>query len=198
MSAFEVVDEEVKWRGRLLAAGSETYRYSDGSQNTFDKVWHPGAVAIVAHDQSHVWLVRQPREAARLQTSLEIPAGKRDRAGEPLLDLAVRELAEEVGKQASEWAQLLSFVPSPGYCDEEVTIFTATGLTDVAGGPAPEEDEHIEIVPWPLGDLEGAIAATTDAKTLIGLLWLARELARSSVAGAAGGRSAQRTAESRS
>jgi 8-oxo-dGTP pyrophosphatase MutT (NUDIX family) len=178
VSVFEVLSEEVKWRGRLLAAGRETYRYSDGRQNTFDKVWHPGAVAIVAYDESSVWLVRQPREGARLQASLEIPAGKRDRAGEPLLDLAVRELAEEVGKQAGDWRQLLTFLPSPGYCDEQVTIFTATGLSDATGGPAPEEDERIEIVPWPLGDLEGAVAATSDAKTLIGLLWLQRELGR--------------------
>ncbi len=178
MSAFEVRSENVEWRGRLLAAGSETYRYSDGQQNTFDKVWHPGAVAIVAYDQSQVWLVRQPREAARLQASLEIPAGKRDRAGEPLLELAARELAEEVGKQAAEWRQLLAFVPSPGFCDEEVTIFAATGLAAADGGPAPEPDEHIEIVPWPLSDLGRAIAATTDAKTLIGLMWLERELGR--------------------
>ncbi len=79
MIAFEVVAEEVKWRGRLLRAGVETYHYSDGTRNTFDRVWHPGAVAVIAYDDTHLWLVRQPREAARLHASLELPAGKRDR-----------------------------------------------------------------------------------------------------------------------
>jgi len=174
MSEFEVVAQETQWQGRLLRAGSETYRYPDGSENTFDKVWHPGAVAILPVDEAHVWLVRQPREASRLQHSLEIPAGKRDRPGEPLIDLAKRELVEEIGKQASEWRELLSFYPTPGFCDERMWIFLAEGLSDVAGGPAPEADEHIEIVPWPLADLDGAIAQVEDAKTLIALLWLAR------------------------
>jgi ADP-ribose pyrophosphatase len=174
VSEFEVIAETAKWEGRLLKAGTETYLYPDGRQNTFDKVWHPGAVAIIPVDATHVWLVRQPREATRLHDSLEIPAGKRDRPHEPLLELAQRELVEEVGKLASDWRELLSFYPTPGFCDERVWIFVAEGLTDAEGGAAPEEDEHIEIVPWPLSDLDGAIAQVQDAKTLIALLWLAR------------------------
>ncbi len=176
LTQFEVVAETVQWQGRLLKAGTETYRYADGSENTFDKVWHPGAVAIVPYDNQYVWLVRQPRPASGQQASLEIPAGKRDRVGEPLLDLAKRELAEEIGKQARQWREVLSFHPTPGFCDEQMTMFVATDLSDARGGPAPEADEYIEVVPWPLSDLDSAIAATTDAKTLVGLLWLAREL----------------------
>ena len=93
-----------------------------------------------------------------------------------LLDLAKRELVEEIGKQAGDWREVKGFYPTPGFCDEHITLFAATGLSDAHGGPAPEEDEHIEVVPWPLSDIDGAIAATTDGKTLIGLLWLAREL----------------------
>jgi 8-oxo-dGTP pyrophosphatase MutT (NUDIX family) len=176
MTQFDVVAEQVEWEGRILKAGHETYRYSDGSENTFDKVWHPGAVTVIPFDDTHVWLVRQPREASRMQASLEIPAGKRDRAGEALLDLAKRELVEEIGKEASEWHELFEFCPTPGFCDEQITMFTASGLSDAHGGPAPEDDEKIEIVPWPLTDLEGAIAETRDGKTLVGLLWLARHL----------------------
>jgi 8-oxo-dGTP pyrophosphatase MutT (NUDIX family) len=178
VTEFEVVEEHVEWQGRLLKTGRETYRYADGSENTFDKVWHPGAVTVIPYDDTHVWLVRQPREAARLQDSLEIPAGKRDRPDEPLLDLAKRELVEEIGKEASEWRELFNFYPTPGFCDEHITMFTATGLSDAHGGPAPEEDEHIEIVPWPLSDIDSAIAATSDGKTLIALLWLARQRER--------------------
>ena len=177
MTDFELLSGSVEWHGRLLQAGHETYRYPDGSENTFDKVWHPGAVTMIPYDTEHVWLVRQPREAAGLRSCLELPAGKRDRSGESPLELAKRELVEEVGKEAREWQELFGFFPTPGFCDEYMTLFAATGLSDAKGGPAPEDDEHIEIVPWPLADLDGAIAATLDAKTLIGLLWLARRLA---------------------
>ena len=176
MIKFEVVSQTVEWEGRILKAGRETYRYSDGSENTFDKVWHAGAVTVVAYDDTHVWLVRQPREASRLQGSLEIPAGKFDREGESPLELAKRELVEEIGKEAGVWREVHGFYPTPGYCDEFITLFAATDLSDAHGGPAPDEDEHIEVVPWPLSDLDGAIAATSDGKTLLGLFWLAREL----------------------
>ena len=180
MTDFDVVAESVEWEGRILKAGTQTYRYADGSENTFDKVWHAGAVAMIPYDDTHVWLVRQPREASGLVGSLEIPAGKRDRADEPLVDLGKRELVEEVGKEAALWRELFGFYPTPGFCDEYVTLFAATGLSDAPGGPAPEHGEHIEIVPWPLSDLQGALAETADAKTLIGLLWLARELNQAS------------------
>jgi len=173
---FEVIGEQVQWQGRLLRAGAETYRYPNGVQNTFDKVWHPGAVTVVPFDQTHVWLVRQPREASRLHGSLEIPAGKRDRDGEPLLELAKRELVEEIGKHAADWREVFAFFPTPGFCDEHITLFAATDLSDVDGGAQPEDDEHIEIVPWPLSEIPAAIRETSDGKTLIGLLWLQREL----------------------
>jgi ADP-ribose pyrophosphatase len=178
VTEFEVVAETVQWEGRLLKTGSETYRYDDGTENTFDKVWHPGAVTVIPYDDTHVWLVRQPHGASRLRASLEIPAGKRDRADESPLDLAKRELVEEIGKEAREWRELCGFYPSPGFCDEYITVFAATGLSGVQGGAQPEEDEHIEIVPWPLSDLDGALAETADGKTMVGLLWLARELGR--------------------
>jgi 8-oxo-dGTP pyrophosphatase MutT (NUDIX family) len=176
MTDFEVVDERIHWQGRVIKAGTETYRYDNGSENTFDKIWHPGAVTIVPYDETNVWLVGQPREASHLRASLEIPAGKRDRQGEPLLELAKRELIEEIGKEAGEWREVLEFFPTPGFCDEFITLYAATDLSNAAGGAAPEEDEHIEIIAWPLTDIAGAIKATSDAKTLIGLLWLEREL----------------------
>ncbi len=176
MIQFETESVNVEWEGQILKVGSETYRFSDGSTHVHDKVWHPGAVTVVAYDDTHVWMVRQPRPASGQQVCLEIPAGKRDRPEEPLLDLAKRELVEEIGKEAAEWRVLKPFYPTPGFCDEHITLFAATGLTDADGGPAPDDDENIEIVPWPLSDIDRAIAETTDGKTLIGLLWLSREL----------------------
>lgn len=176
MIQFETVSVQTEWQGRLLRTGSETYLYSDGSTHVHDKVWHPGAVTIVPYDDQSVWLVRQPRPASGLRSCLEIPAGKRDREGEPLLDLAKRELVEEIGKEASDWRTVKAFYPTPGFCDEHITLFAATGLSDAHSGPAPDDDEYIEVVPWPLSDIAGALEETNDGKTLIGLLWLAREL----------------------
>jgi 8-oxo-dGTP pyrophosphatase MutT (NUDIX family) len=173
---FEVEAANIQWEGRLLKAGNETYLFSDGSRDTYDKVWHPGAVTVVPYDEQHVWLVRQPRPSSGLAASLEIPAGKRDRENEPLLDLAKRELVEEIGKEASDWRVVKPFFPTPGFCNEHITLFAATGLSDAPGGPEPEDDERIEIVPWPLADIAAAIDETSDGKTLIGLLWLSREL----------------------
>jgi ADP-ribose pyrophosphatase len=173
---YELQSANREWEGRLLKAGSETYRFSDGSTHVYDKVWHPGAVSVVPYDSTHVWLVRQPRPTSGQRACLEIPAGKRDREDEPLLDLAKRELVEEIGKEASDWRVIKPFFPTPGFCDEHITLFAATGLTDAAGGPAPDDDENIEVVPWSLSDIGAAIEETTDGKTLIGLLWLAREL----------------------
>ena len=83
-----------------------------------------------------------------------------------------RELAEEIGKEAGEWRELKRFYTSPGFAEEEVSIFLATGLADCRRGADP--DERIEVVAWPLADLDGAIDACRDSKSLIGLLLLQR------------------------
>jgi 8-oxo-dGTP pyrophosphatase MutT (NUDIX family) len=178
MSGFEPVGSEPKWTGRVITAGIATYRYPDGQVVTRDKVWHPGAVGILAVDPTHVWLVRQPREVAGMTDSLEIPAGKLDVEGEPPLECARRELVEEIGMQAGEWSELATFYSSAGFSDERIWLYVARELSPAAGGAAPEEDERIEIVPWPLDRLADAIADCQDAKSLIALLWLAGELQR--------------------
>ncbi len=178
MSGFEPVGSEVKWRGAIVTAGVEHFRHADGAVVARDKVWHPGAVGILAVDDSHVWLTRQPRETAGMTASLEIPAGKLDVPGEPPMDCARRELVEEIGKEAGRWEELEAFYTSPGFSDERVWLFLATELRDAAQGAEPDDDERIEIVPWPLDDLDGALAESEDSKTLIALLWLARERER--------------------
>jgi ADP-ribose pyrophosphatase len=135
-------------------------------------VWHPGAVGILAVDDTHVWLTRQPREATGASASLEVPAGKLDVPGEEPLATAQRELDEEIGKQAARWEELFAFYTSPGFTDEHVWLYLATELSDTAGTAEAEEDERIEIVPWPLEQLEEAIAECQDSKSLIALLWL--------------------------
>lgn len=170
---FEPIGQEIGWEGRVIRAGVERFRHADGEEVMRDKVWHPGAVGILAVDDRYVWLTRQPREAAGVRASLEVPAGKRDVPGEPPSETARRELVEEIGKEAGSWREIFSFWTSPGFSDERVWLYLATDLSDARGGAAPEEDERIEIVPWPLDELDQAIAACEDSKSLIALLWLA-------------------------
>jgi ADP-ribose pyrophosphatase len=169
---FELVGAEVSFEGAVIRAGTEHFRYPDGAEVRRDKVWHPGAVGIVALDDEHVWLTRQPREVVGATASLEIPAGKLDVPGEPPIETARRELAEEIGKRAEHWEELLTFYTSPGISDERLWLYVASGLTDSAHADA-DEDERIEIVPWPLDQLDRAIAECEDGKSLIALLWLA-------------------------
>ncbi len=176
MSAeFEAIGSEVAWQGAVVRAGSERFRYSDGTEVTRDKVWHPGAVGILAVDDERVWLTRQPREVIGDAASLEIPAGKLDVPGEPPLETAKRELGEEIGKRASTWQELLAFYTSPGFSDERVWLFLATDLSEDPEPGAADEDERIEIVPWPLDRLDDAIDQCEDSKSLIALLWLASQ-----------------------
>jgi ADP-ribose pyrophosphatase len=168
---IESTGAEVKWEGKVVRAGLEHFRHPDGREVTRDKVWHPGAVGVLALDDEHVWLTRQPREAIGDAASLEIPAGKLDEPGESPLETGQRELVEEIGKRAEKWEELTSFYTSPGFSDERVWLYLATELAD-APGHEPDENEPIEIVPWPLERLDEAIEQCEDSKSLIALLWL--------------------------
>ena len=137
-------------------------------------VRHQGAVAVVAHDERELWLVRQPREAIGEPALLEIPAGRLDVAGEQPLSAAQRELTEEIGRGARSWEPIVVYYTGAGFTDERVHLFYATELYEAHADSG--ENERIEIVRWPLSRLDDAIAECRDAKTLIGLLWLARRL----------------------
>ena len=168
--AFERLDSETKWEGRIVSARVERWRHADGEEVEREVVSHQGAVAVVAHDHEHVWLVRQPREPVNDPALLELPAGKLDVEDEAPLQTAQRELAEEVGKSASDWRELEAFYTSPGFSDERVVVYLATELSHAQAKAG--ENERIEVVPWPLDRLDEAIDACEDAKSLVGLLWL--------------------------
>ncbi len=144
----------------------------DGDR-TREWVSAPASVAVVAYDEENVYLVRQPREAVQRDDVLEVPAGVMDVDGESPLETAKRELREEIGMDADLWVEATSFFASIGFTDEVVHVFLATGLSKV-GEPDESGEERIELVPWPLDQLDGVIDGNADAKTLIGLLWLRR------------------------
>jgi ADP-ribose pyrophosphatase len=173
---FVRIDSEPIYSGHVITLSIDTFRHADGAVVKREVAAHPGAVAIVAHDDEFIYLVKQPREATGEQSLLEIPAGKIDRTldGENLEDAplltAKRELAEEIGKAAEHWEHLCSGYTSPGFCDEFLHVYLATGLTDTHA--EPEEYERIEIIKHPLAELDRLIEEVRDAKTLIGLLQL--------------------------
>lgn len=166
---FERIGSEQVWQGQIAGVRIDTVRYEDGEQATREVVSHPGAVAIVAHDGEHLYVVTQPREPVDEQRLVELPAGKLDEQGEGPLETAKRELAEEIGKGAREWTELTSFYSSPGFSDERVHVFLATGLHDESAEAG--EDERIEIDAVPLEQLDDLIRRCRDAKSLVGLLW---------------------------
>jgi 8-oxo-dGTP pyrophosphatase MutT (NUDIX family) len=181
MAGFEPIGTETKWTGAVITVGVASFRHADSTVVSRDKVWHPGAVGILAVDDEHVWLSRQPREVSGLTASLEIPAGKLDVPGELPLQCARRELDEEIAKAAADWREIATFYSSPGFTDEHIWLFLARDLSDTSGEASGEEDERIDIVPWPLDQLDAAIDESEDSKTLIALLWLSRARARGEI-----------------
>lgn len=140
--------------------------------NEREVVRHQGAVAILAVDtEDNVILVRQFREAARKHL-LELPAGGLE-PGERPLESARRELAEETGLHGGAWRELARFYTTPGFTNEYMTVFAAEGVEP--GEASPDEDEELEVVRWPVAEVEARLAELEDAKTIAGLLLWLRE-----------------------
>ncbi len=172
--SIEPLGGETVYDGRLIQVRVERFRHADGEEVTREIVRHQGVVAMVACDHQDVWLVRQPREAVMVADLLELPAGRLDIEGEEPLAAAKRELAEEVGLGARTWEPILGYYSSAGFSDERVHLFHARDLYRHSADSG--ENERIEVVRWPLARVDDAIARCEDAKTLIGLQWLARRL----------------------
>lgn len=161
------------YRGHLLDVRRDEVRLPDGTAASREYVVHPGAVMVVALlDDGRLVVERQWRYALG-RAMLEFPAGKID-AGESPFACAVRELAEETGYRAREWARAGILHNAIAYSTEGIEVWFARGLT-----PGPQRldaGEFVEVAAASEDEL-GALAASgelTDAKTLVGLLWLAR------------------------
>jgi 8-oxo-dGTP pyrophosphatase MutT (NUDIX family) len=171
---MERLDNEILLEAKTFGVSRGRFRRKSGELVEREMVEHPGSVGILAHDDEVVYLVRQPREVIGEDACLEIPAGTRDRDGEGALECAKRELSEEVGLAAERWVELQTVHPSPGFLDERVTVFEATGLVESTA--EPDEDEQIEVVRLPLAGIGEALPGISDAKTLVALLLLQRRL----------------------
>ena len=175
-SGFVHVDDDVLHEGHVVTLVTGRFTAPDGSSFTREIVRHPGAVSVVPlHDDGTVTLVRQYR-AALDRDLLEIPAGKRDVAGEAPEVTARRELSEEVGLEADRLEPLAEFVNSAGFSDEHSHVYLATGLHQVDDDRQGLEEQHMIVERVALDDVPRLIAQRLliDAKTVIGLT-LARE-----------------------
>jgi ADP-ribose pyrophosphatase len=147
----------------------ENVTLDNGTTTDLDYIEHPGATAIVPLlDAGLVVLIRQYRHALK-QYIWEIPAGTLD-PEEPVMDCARRELIEETGYAAAEWQKLGEITPVPGYSDERIHLFLATGLT--AAKQHLDADEVLAVHRLPLADTTAMIARgeIQDAKSICGLL----------------------------
>jgi ADP-ribose pyrophosphatase len=156
------------YRGRIVNLNLETVRLPNGATVELEIIHHPGAAAIVAmKDEETVLLIRQYRHAAGGYI-LEIPAGTL-RPGEDPVVCAARELEEEIGFRPSALEPLATFFTTPGFTDEVIHIYQATGL--MPGKQNLDHDEVLEVVEVPLREAIGRIGdgSIRDGKTIVGL-----------------------------
>jgi len=167
------VESRQVYRGHFLDVRRDLVRLPDGKKAAREYIVHPGAVMVVPLlDDGRLLMERQYRYPMG-RVMLEFPAGKLD-AGEDKLACAQRELAEETGYRAAEWAHAGVLHNAIAYSDEGIEIFFARGLTQ--GERRLDEGEFLDLVTHTPAELEALAAGgqLTDAKTLIGLLWLSR------------------------
>ena len=165
------LDSEQVYRGHFLDVRRDTVALPDGRSTIREYIVHPGAVMIVALADDGRLVVERQYRYPMARVMLEFPAGKLD-AGEPPFACAVRELAEETGYRAAEWAHAGILHNAIAYSTEGIEVWFARGL--VPGEARLDEGELLDVV---LASPEELLHAAgrgelTDAKTLIGLLWL--------------------------
>ncbi|TDD19616.1 NUDIX domain-containing protein [Nonomuraea diastatica] len=154
--SWDVLQTKQRFDGHIIKVVTDTVRMPRDEAAERDYVVHPGAVAVLAlDDQDRVLLIRQYRHPTR-HLMWELPAGIRDVPGEPLVDTAARELAEEAGYRAATWHTLIDLRTSPGMSDERIRVFLARDLTKIPDEENGFVHRHEEIdmpVKWiPLPD----------------------------------------------
>jgi ADP-ribose pyrophosphatase len=165
------------YTGKVISLDVDTVRFPDGSVGELEMVRHPGASAVVpflsdpAGEDPQVLLIRQYRYATEGYL-YEIPAGRLN-PGEGPRECALRELKEETGCSAERVDELFTMYTTPGFTDERIHLFMATGLT--SGETKHEADEFLELQPMPLSQALQMIqdGEIQDSKTALGLLFAA-------------------------
>lgn len=160
------LSSEMVHPGRVIQVSIDQVRLPDGNSATREKVHHPGGVVILPLlDAETLILVRQYRYAPQ-KLLWELPAGKLDAGEEPAV-CAARELAEETGYEAAHLEACGSILTAPGFCNERLWFFVASGLEKLDVQPI-EEDEFIDVVAMSAAELHRRIQSheIEDAKTI--------------------------------
>ena len=166
-----------EYTGRVINLDIDQVRFPNGTVGALEIIRHSGASAVIpflgdpAGDDPQILLIRQYRYAAD-GFIYEIPAGRLE-PGEPPSECAVRELREETGCTAEKMEHLYTMYTTPGFTDEKIHLFVATGL--VRGESALEADEFVEVVPTQMSAALNMIrdGSITDAKTALSILYVA-------------------------
>jgi ADP-ribose pyrophosphatase len=174
-----IVPREVRkiYEGRIFTVQVETVTLAKGGELKAEIIRHPGSVVIIPRtDAGEIILVRQYRHAIG-RWAWELPAGSLKPA-EDVAKAAQRECQEEIGLVAERLEPLGAFFPTPGYCDEEMNFYLATGLRPPREGEdaAPDEDEDIEAKAFTRAQIASMIESgeIIDLKTVAGLSLLGR------------------------
>ncbi|MBZ5511567.1 MAG: NUDIX hydrolase [Acidobacteriia bacterium] len=170
----KIISSRAVYRGPVFFVTTDRVHEPGSIVVRRDVVRHSGSIVIMAVDDTRseprVLLARQYRHAAN-DYLWELPAGRID-PGESELEGAKRELIEETGYTAAHWRRALFFYSSPGFLDETMAVYLATGLK--RGKAQPEEDEVIQKRMFPLAQLVRMVmsGAIRDGKTIAAVLWL--------------------------
>lgn len=162
--------------GRIVNLSMDRVRFPDGAEGELEFIRHRGASAVVAYldppgsPDPRILLVHQFRYAAGGDL-YEVPAGMPDGPDESWEAVAARELEEETGYRASEFFYLSRIYTTPGFTDEVIHLFAATGLTE--GAVHRDGDEYMEVVPLRLSEAVNAIrrGEIVDGKSVAAILW---------------------------
>lgn len=165
------------YTGRVVSLDIDTVRFPNGTQGELEMIRHSGASAVVPvlevpNEETKVILIRQYRYAADGYV-FEIPAGRLDE-GETPEACACRELKEETGYTAETLIRLTTIFTTPGFTDERIHLFLASGLRP--GESKLESDEVLDLHPVPMGGALEMIrsGAISDGKTISALLYVAQ------------------------
>ncbi len=162
------------YKGNIIKIQKQTVSLPNGKEATRDIVLHPGAsVVIPINENGELYMVKQFRKPLDI-TTLELPAGKLDSPDEDPKLCAERELMEETGLTADKIEHLISIHTTPGFCNEVIHMYTATGLTQ--GEACTDEDEFLDVERLHISQLVDMVLEhkITDAKTIIGILMAER------------------------
>lgn len=169
----KTIESEKIFNGRVIDLYHEKVELPNGKTSTREIIKHPGAVAIIALTEDHkMVMVKQYRKAME-RLLVEIPAGKLEKGEEPI-ETAKRELEEETGYTTDHLHHIISFYTSPGFADELVHLYLATGLKVMETKAELDEDEFVEVMELTIDEALELIRTNEiyDAKTAYAVQYL--------------------------